>query len=204
MRGWISALLLIACAPGGAAESAHDALVESMTAYRQAGMERLKQDPMQAACSRPRYADLTAAELEAVLDAARAGVELPADRTYLGDWARGAEVASSGRGLQFSDDPAEVNGGNCYACHQLDPREVAYGTIGPSLTGYGARGRSQAMLEYTWSKLWDPHATLPCSHMPRFGAQGILTMQQLRDVMAYLLDPDSPVNRPAADGRATQ
>jgi sulfur-oxidizing protein SoxX len=31
--------------------------------------------------------------------------------------------------------------------------------------------------------------------MPRFGAQGILSEQQLRDVMAYLLDPASPVNQ---------
>jgi sulfur-oxidizing protein SoxX len=31
--------------------------------------------------------------------------------------------------------------------------------------------------------------------MPRFGHQQILTEQQLRDVMALLLDPASPVNK---------
>jgi sulfur-oxidizing protein SoxX len=31
--------------------------------------------------------------------------------------------------------------------------------------------------------------------MPRFGSQGILDEQQLRDVMSYLLDPESPVNQ---------
>ena len=96
-----------------------------------------------------------------------------------------------------SDDPAQPNGGNCYACHQLAPNEVAYGTLGPSLTGYGARGQSEAMLQYTWTKLWDTHAYNLCSHMPRFGAQSILTEQQLKDVMAYLLDPASPVNQAA-------
>ena len=122
-------------------------------------------------------------------------VVLPADGKYLGDWQRGAEVASNGRGLQSSDDPSQPNGGNCYACHQLAPDEVAHGTLGPSLTGYGARGQSEATLQYTWTKLWDTHAYNLCSHMPRYGARGILTVQQLKDVMAYLLDPSSPVNQ---------
>ena len=89
----------------------------------------------------------------------------------------------------------QPNGGNCYACHQLAPDEVAHGTLGPSLTGYGARGQSEATLQYTWTKLWDTHAYNLCSHMPRYGARGILTVQQLKDVMAYLLDPSSPVNQ---------
>jgi sulfur-oxidizing protein SoxX len=31
--------------------------------------------------------------------------------------------------------------------------------------------------------------------MPRFGDAGILTEQQIKDVMAYLFDPESPVNK---------
>jgi sulfur-oxidizing protein SoxX len=31
--------------------------------------------------------------------------------------------------------------------------------------------------------------------MPRFGAAGILTEAQMKDVMALLLDPKSPVNQ---------
>jgi sulfur-oxidizing protein SoxX len=69
--------------------------------------------------------------------------------------------------------------------------------LGPSLTNYGARGQSDVMLKYTWTKLWNTHAYNVCSHMPRFGAQGILTEQQLKDVMAFLFDPDSPVNNRA-------
>ena len=80
--------------------------------------------------------------------------------------------------------------------HQLAPTEVAYGTLGPSLTQYGMRGQSDVMLRYTWTKLWDTHAFNLCSHMPRFGAQKILTEQQLKDVMAFLLDPNSSVNQP--------
>ena len=178
-----------------AADEIGAVLQNSFVAKNQATMDRLERDAVQTACSAPRgmpldndvLATLRAERLDAVV--------LPADSDYLGDWQRGAEVAGNGRGLQSSDHPTQPNGGNCYACHQLAPSEVAYGTLGPSLTRYGARGQSEAMLRYTWTKLWDTHAYNLCSHMPRFGAQGILTEQQLKDVMAYLLDPASPVNQ---------
>ena len=172
-------------------------LQKSFVAKNQATMDRMERDAVQTACSAPRGMPLNNDMLAALREARLNAVELPADGQYLGDWQRGAEVASSGRGLQSSDDPSKPNGGNCYACHQLAPSEVAYGTLGPSLTEYGARGQSEAMLQYTWTKLWDTHAYNLCSHMPRFGAQGILTEQQLKDVMAYLLDPASPVNQAA-------
>ena len=87
-------------------------------------------------------------------------------------------------------------GGNCYACHQLSKAEIAYGNIGPSLHNYGKlRGNSEAVVRYTWGRLWNSHAFAACNHMPRFGAAGILTEQQLKDVMALLLDPASPVNQ---------
>ena len=179
-----------------AADEIGAVLQNSFVAKNQATMDRLERDAVQTACSAPRGMPLEN-DIIATLRAERFdAVVLPADGQYLGDWQRGAEVAGNGRGLQSSDDPTQPNGGNCYACHQLAPSEVAYGTLGPSLTGYGARGQSEAMLQYTWTKLWDTHAYNLCSHMPRFGAQGILNEQQLKDVMAYLLDPASPVNQP--------
>ena len=178
-----------------AADEIGAVLQNSFVAKNQATMDRLERDVVQTTCSAPRGMPLDN-DMLATLRAERLdAVVLPADGQYLGDWQRGAEVAGNGRGLQSSDDPTQPNGGNCYACHQLAPSEVAYGTLGPSLTGYGARGQSEAMLQYTWTKLWDTHAYNLCSHMPRFGAQGILTEQQLKDVMAYLLDPASPVNQ---------
>ena len=178
-----------------AADEIGAVLQNSFVAKNQATMDRLERDAVQTACSAPRGMPLDN-DMLATLRAERSeAVVLPADGQYLGDWQRGAEVAGNGRGLQSSDDPTQPNGGNCYACHQLAPSEVAYGTLGPSLTGYGARGQSEAMLQYTWTKLWDTHAYNLCSHMPRFGAQGILNEQQLKDVMAYLLDPVSPVNQ---------
>jgi len=180
----------------GLANSAADSLIDSMTAKNQATMDRLQQDEVQRLCSKSRAEEGGSDALAATREQAMKRIEYPIDGQYLGDWASGAKVASNGRGLQYSDDPEAPNGGNCYACHQLDPREVAFGTLGPSLTGYGARGQSEPVIKYTWVKLWNTHAYNICSHMPRFGAQGILTEQQLKDVMAYLLDPDSPVNQP--------
>jgi sulfur-oxidizing protein SoxX len=129
---------------------------------------------------------------KAALDA----VVYPADGRFLGDWKRGERIAQSGLGLQFSDNEKTVNGGNCYACHQLSKEELAFGNIGPSLHHYGKlRGNSEAVVRYTWGKLWNAHAFTACSQMPRFGDAGILSQDQLRDVMALLLDPASPVNK---------
>lgn len=181
------------------ADDVHTAMRDSVADINGVTVSRVDRDPLQTFCSKPRAEagdQAVAAELRA---AAMASVVMPADGAFFGSWQSGAEIANNGRGLQYSDDPSAPNGGNCYACHQLDPREVAYGTIGPSLTGYGARGQSDVVLQYTWTKLWNTHAYNVCSHMPRFGAQGILTEQQLKDVMAYLLDPASPVNTPVTD-----
>ena len=36
---------------------------------------------------------------------------------------------------------------------------------------------------------------LPCSNMPRFGANKILTVDQIKDAVALLMSQDSPVNK---------
>lgn len=123
-------------------------------------------------------------------------IKYPADGNYLGDWKEGEKVAQSGRGMQFSDKVGSVNGGNCYACHQLSKAEISFGNIGPSLHNYGKlRGQSEAIMKYTWGKIYNSQAYTACSNMPRFGHNGILTEKQMKDVMALLLDPKSPVNQ---------
>lgn len=182
----------LAAEPGAADVKAQ--MQASFQARGQAGMDRLDQDAIQAACSNPEGA--SAEVTMGLADASRAAVKYPADGVYLGDWRRGEQIAQRGTGLQYSDNPGEPNGGNCYACHQLAPTEIAYGTIGPSLTGYGKnRGSSEAMLKLAWGMVYDMKGYVPCSNMPRFGARQILTEDQLRDVMALLFDPDSPVNQ---------
>jgi L-cysteine S-thiosulfotransferase len=131
-------------------------------------------------------------------------IKWPADGKFMGDWKAGEKLAQSGRGLTWSDAADTANGGNCYNCHQMDPKEISYGTIGPSLTGYAkTRGviadptspASKAIIEYTWGKIWNAKAYNACSVMPRAGHKGIITEAQAKDLMALLLDPKSPVNQ---------
>jgi len=70
------------------------------------------------------------------------------------------------------------------------------GNIGPSLTGYGKlRGNSEAMLKYTYDLIYNPHAYFACTKMPRLGANGVLSEEQISHILAYLFDPESPVNQ---------
>ncbi len=207
MRTLIHLLLLTAILPlaATAADRAHTVdrnaeaaavMRASFTPKGQADMERLHQDKTQAACSLHAPDAPPAAIATKLMEANRAMVKAPADGKYLGDWKRGQALAENGKGKQSSDDPSEPSGGNCYACHQLDKQQVAYGTIGPSLYHYGKlRGQSPAVLKLAWSMINDMKGYSVCSAMPRFGAKGILTEQQLKDAMALLFDPDSPVNQ---------
>lgn len=163
-----------------------------------AKLERVNQTELQKACSLAETAPggLPDAKRVELQDAALVAVKYPADGKYMGDWKAGEKIAQNGRGFQFSDKEGTQAGGNCYACHQLAPQELAYGNIGPSLYQYGKlRGNSEEIMKYTWAKIWNSHAYNACSNMPRFGAEGILTETQLKDVMALLLSPDSPVNK---------
>lgn len=146
---------------------------------------------------------LSPAQTEAIEAVNLKSIRWPSDGQFLGDWRKGEAIAQSGAGLTWTDTAKTVNGGNCYNCHQIDPKEISYGTLGPSLVQYGKlRGVSdprspeaRPIVEYTWGKIWNAKAYNACSRMPRAGHAGILTEEQVRHVMALLLDPDSPVNR---------
>ena len=51
------------------------------------------------------------------------------------------------------------------------------------------------MQKYVYGKIYNAKAYSLCSQMPRFGSSGTLTEQQIKDVTAYVLDPNSPVNK---------
>ncbi len=162
--------------------------------------ERLTQDELQKACSDLQGARPDAATVARVTAIARDSIVYPQGGIALGDWKNGETLARSGFGFRVghkTDDHSEKGpGGNCYACHQLDPEEIAYGTLGPSLKGYGkTRGTSEATLKYTYEMIYNGHAYFPCTNMPRFGANKFLTQEQIADVMAYVMHPESPVNK---------
>jgi sulfur-oxidizing protein SoxX len=157
----------------------------------------VQQDETQALCSK--YPQEVPKEIAARIERSeQATVRYPADGKLMGDWREGEKVAQDGWGLRFTDtgQPNRKNGGNCYACHQLEPKELSYGTLGPSLYQFGkVRGYTDEMRKYAYGKVYNAEAYSACSSMPRFGHKGILTEQQIKDVVALLMDPNSPVNK---------
>ena len=160
----------------------------------QAGMDRVEQDAVQRVCTDS--ADKPPAELAKAMESDQlAQIPFPSGG-LMGDWKKGERVASGGRGMTWRDDPKKPSAGGCYNCHQLSPNQQSYGTIGPSLTAFGKkRGNGPEMQKYVYGKIYNAKAYSLCSHMPRFGSSGTLTEQQMKDVTAYVLDPNSPVNK---------
>lgn len=165
-------------------------------------MSRLVQDDTQKACSKYRNSP-PAAVASAIIARERANIKYPEDNKLMGDWKSGEKLSNAGFGMRIGSiepDPEAKrkggNGGNCYACHALDPKQVAAGNLGPSLTGYGAlRGASDDIVKYTYDKVYNPQATVACSNMPRMGHNGILTPAQVADLTAYLVSPESSLNQ---------
>jgi L-cysteine S-thiosulfotransferase len=160
---------------------------------------RLTQDEVQRLCSAHR--NHPPAELAARIIGLSQEVVYPADGKLLGDWREGEKLASIGTGGHIGkiqpDRPDTRKGGNCYACHALAPKEVAAGNLGPSLTGYRKqRGDSPEAVRYVYRKIYNAQAFYPCSQMPRFGYHHWLTPEEIAHTVAFLLDPESPVNKP--------
>ena len=169
-----------------------------MAAFPKANVEwtsRLKGDQTMQTCSD--HKDAPSVKLaRAITDRERTTLQYPADGQLVGDWRKGEQLAQSGYGLRFTDSPTRETGGNCYACHQITRQEVSYGTVGPSLLEYGKIRRfSAAETKAVYAKIYNSQATLPCSLMPRFGANGVLTIDQIKHIVALLMSPESPVNR---------
>jgi L-cysteine S-thiosulfotransferase len=156
---------------------------------------RLEPDETLKACNAHRN-DVPSAEADKIMARELARVPMPADAKFLGNWKEGKTIANNGRGGQFSDPENTVSGGNCYACHQLEKAELSYGTIGPSLTSYGKDRKYDADdVKRAYIKIYNSQALQACSNMPRFGVSKFLTEQQIKDLVALLFDPESPVNK---------
>ena len=205
----VAAVALAGCA-AFAPRPDYDALTAQMmkSSFRDQGIakvDRLQQDAANAECSKAEGKPLPDDLARALQDAALKTVKMPGDGRFIGDWREGEKLAQNGRGMTWTDASAAPGSGGaqCYNCHQLDKKEISYGTIGPSLWNYGklrgvkdvADPATAAVVQYTWGKLWNSKAYAACSNMPRFGHMKLLDEEQLRHVMALLLDPKSPVNQ---------
>lgn len=193
-----SALFVVATSTAMAQSAFDKAHTASFKENGIAKMDRLDRDETQIFCS-----SLEAIsgkgdpkKREAIEKANMATIKQPSDGKYLGDWKEGEKIAQSGRGATWSDKAGVPNGGGCYNCHQINKKEISHGNIGPSLWNYAKlRGNSDAIIQYTWGKIYNSKAYNACSNMPRLGHYKLLTEQQMRDVMALLMDPESPVNQ---------
>jgi sulfur-oxidizing protein SoxX len=160
----------------------------------QAGMDRVVQDGLQRLCTQSR--DNPPADVARTLEADQMKTIAFPEGSLLGDWKRGEAIAQNGRGKQWTDKPGDPAGGSCYNCHQLSPKELSYGTIGPSLRGFGkTRGNGPDAQKYAYGKIYNAKAYNACSQMPRLGYSGTLTEEQIKDLVGLLLDPASPVNQ---------
>lgn len=165
----------------------------------------LSQDYSQKMCSK--YKDKPPAQvMEVIRKLEQATIKYPSYFTgdwmalmERGDWKRVAPLAKSGRGFRAGKlltDPVDLRAfGNCQACHTLEKTEVVGGNLGPSLTHYGKREITPELIKYTYEKIYNSWAYVPCSSMPRYGYHGLLSPEQIVDFVHYLLSPDSPINK---------
>lgn len=161
--------------------------------------DRLIQDEIQKSCSLMKGQELDDKTREKVMALAAASIKYPQGGIKLGNWKKGGELAWSGFGFRLGNSPDDQTtreaGGNCYNCHEMATDRTG-GTIGPSLNAYGKnRGASEDMLKYTYDVIYNPNVYFACTHMPRMGAAGVLSQAQIADILAYLFDPESPVNK---------
>ena len=192
MKGLALVLLLLSFQARADAE-VDKVLKRDFHARGQATMDRVVQDGLQKVCTESR--DKPPAEIARALEADQMKTIAYPDGSLLGDWKRGERIAQSGQGQTWSDKPGAA-GGSCYNCHELSPAEASFGTIGPSLRGFGKkRGNGADVQRYVYGKIYNAKAFNACSQMPRLGASGALTPEQIKDLVALLLDPASPVNK---------
>jgi len=193
MRVFICMLGLL----GAAAVQANEiekVLKRDFQARGQATMDRVVPDAVQRVCNETR--DKPPADLAKTLEADQMKTIPFPSGSLMGNWQRGERIAQGGRGLTWTDKPGAPGEGSCYNCHQLSPREASFGTLGPSLYRFGAiRGNGPETQRYVFGKIYNAKAYNLCSQMPRLGYSGTLSEEQIKDLVALLLDPASPVNQ---------
>ena len=195
--------IAVGCATFPDAQSTRDTaesmIRSSFTAPAPPLLKRLEQDRSQQICSKIGKAELTQEEAAEIVKLARASIEYPKSGKLVGDWKVGAKLAYDGAGDRIQGGRLEKrkeNGGLCQNCHGLEAGEINVGNIGPPLTGFGAqRGNSEAIAKYAYEKIYNAWAYFPCSNMPRLGANRHLTPEQITHLVAYLIEPQSSLNK---------
>ena len=170
-----------------------------------AKLSRLDQDAAQAFCSDPgRGTTRTRRSSRAEIEAANlATIKWPSDGVWLGNCKAGeaggaerprADVDRQGRHRRTAAIATIAI--SCRRRKSPSERSARASTI----TASCAATREET-LRYTWGKIYNAKAFNACSNMPRAGHMGIITEQQIKDLMALLLDPR---RRSISDGSPTE
>uniref|UniRef100_A0A7C2ZPG4 Sulfur oxidation c-type cytochrome SoxX n=1 Tax=Hydrogenobacter sp. TaxID=2152829 RepID=A0A7C2ZPG4_9AQUI len=170
---------------------------------------KVQQDEAQRICSQyPSREEMPASAVQKVIQLSQAEIKYPQWGIYMGDWKEGKKLVDSPRGGRyasygFSDKPTD-KGGNCYACHLIE-KGVPGGTMGPNLYQYGKRWNitkenlnspeTVEKIKSVYNIVYNSWSAFPCSSMPRFGYHGSLSPEDIANIVAYLLHPESPVNK---------
>ncbi len=191
----LGAGLIVACQPAAqkaeapkkeVKEAKKEAPKKKLSAYEKFKMALANQDKWQKACSNELQLVPQGIDIETFKKEMMATIKFPEGGVI------GKNVA---RGEKLFGDPKKggrSRRGNCYACHCGDPQIIACGNIGPSLRGYAKRGIDP---KDTYIRIYNSWAVNPCSVMPRLGYHGVLTPEEIADIVAYMHDPNSGLNK---------
>ena len=194
MKRWFLVCTFVYGTAMGQANPVQEVLKRDFHARGQATMDRVVQDGVQRVCTES--GDSPPDGLARAMQADQMKTIVFPEGSLMGSWQRGERIAQGGRGLTWSDRPGAPGEGSCYNCHEIGPQESSFGTLGPSLRGFGAkRGSGVEMQRYVYGKIYNAKAYNLCSPMPRLGLSGTLSAEQIKDLVGLLLDPASPVNQ---------
>lgn len=170
---------------------------------------KVQQDEAQRICSQYLgMEDMPASAVQKVIQLSQAEIKYPQWGIHMGDWKEGKKLVDSPRGGRFasygfSDKPTD-KGGNCYACHLIE-KGVPGGTMGPNLYQYGKKWgitkenmntpKAVEKIKAVYNIIYNSWSAFPCSSMPRFGYHGNLSPEDVANIVAFLLHPESPVNK---------
>ncbi|MFN3598144.1 MAG: sulfur oxidation c-type cytochrome SoxX [Aquificaceae bacterium] len=170
---------------------------------------KVQQDEAQRICSRySSMEEMPPQAIQRVIQLSQSEIRYPQWGIYMGDWKEGKKLVDSPRGGRFasygfSDKPTD-KGGNCYACHLIEKGQPG-GTMGPNLYQYGKRWgitkenmntpEGIEKIRAVYNIIYNSWSAFPCSSMPRFGYHGNLSPEDVANIVAYLLHPESPVNK---------
>lgn len=84
-------------------------------------------------------------------------------------------------------------GGSCVACHVMGPTTPSLpGTVGPDLSTYSQWGRDD---QWIFNYIYDPRGVNPESVMPPWGTHKVFTVDEIKDLVAFLRTLNGPPTR---------